>query len=278
MTERFIARARSDGISISEGVKIDVVSQRLDPTYRDPWRVAFWASVAVAVLIAGILSLLLIHYRQSSPGGATATSSQSWANPSLPATSASGAEATEATSPALESQALRQQLKSAKDRLAAVSSELSKRQRELRSAKSARDLIRSRNLQVFGVFPRGDKRNPKAEFGRLFYSKGKELDFYAFDLNVHKSPSVNNAFYGWGEAWDDMQRRTSIVQLGRFRLDSAKDDRWVLIVKDPGLIARLKVVFVTVEPLNTKVKDPTGKRMLVTSVDFTSFYTKPSLR
>jgi hypothetical protein len=268
MTERIIAGARSEGISISGGMKNEMVSQRLEPTHRDPWKVAFWASVAVAVLIAGIFSLLLIHYRQSSSKGASATLSQSAASPSVPATSASGAKATHATAPSLESQVLREQLESAEARLAAASEEMKERQRELRSAKSAKDVLSSRDLRVLEIFPRSEMGNRGPEFGRLFYAKGKTLVLYAFDLDAARSSRVDNTFYGWGEEWDAVKGRTStVIQLGKFRLDSAKDDRWVLIVTDPGILARLKGLFVTVEPLKTPVKAPTGKRMLVTSLD-----------
>jgi hypothetical protein len=143
-------------------------------------------------------------------------------------------------------------------------------QRRLNAAElSASDMMVSRNLHLLDILPRDQNGDPTREFGRLFYAEGKKLEFYAFDLDDPKRPNAKTAFYVWGEAKRTGKGNNSpqVVSLGKFSFESARDNRWGLIVTDPRLLARLRSIFVTVETSEHPVNEPTGKRMLTASLD-----------
>ena len=60
---------------------------------------------------------------------------------------------------------------------------------------------------VFDVDREGQTRQP---FGRVFYTKGKSLVFYAFDLDRRSGDHNAKAFQAWGFARDRMVRNPSI--------------------------------------------------------------------
>ena len=81
--------------------------------------------------------------------------------------------------------------------------------------------------------------------GRAFYTKGKRLIFYAFDLDAQ--PGVRNAssFQAWGRRGPDKQQALS---LGILYEDNVSKKRWVLKASDPKTLEDIDAVFVTVEP------------------------------
>ena len=95
-------------------------------------------------------------------------------------------------------------------------------------------------------------------YGRVFYTKGKSLIFYAFDLDAQ--PGVQNAssFQAWGRKGPDKQQARS---LGVFYEDNVSKKRWVLKADDPKTLEDIDAVFVTVEP-NGGSQHPSGKQLL----------------
>jgi hypothetical protein len=122
-----------------------------------------------------------------------------------------------------------------------------------------RDLVVARNLHIIDVHDRdGDGKNQRA-FGRIFYTEGKSLIFYAYDLGDPRRVDAKVSFCVWGER---LGAEKPISSLGVFHSDDAKDGRWVLTFDDPNILAQINSVFVTVESSGRAVKEPGGKRIL----------------
>jgi hypothetical protein len=133
------------------------------------------------------------------------------------------------------------------------------RERELLAAgKEIRDLMGARSLHIIDVFDvDGAGRSAKA-FGRLFYTEGKALIFYAFDLTPRRHSRASHAFQAWGYRDPAPQSARS---LGIFYADDKTQNRWVLKFDDPEVLAEIDSVFVTAEPPGGSPK-PTGQKLL----------------
>jgi len=133
----------------------------------------------------------------------------------------------------------------------------------LASDRDVRELMGARQLyiaDVFDVDQSGTKRKP---FGRVFYTKGKSLIFYAFDLDQQPAyrdakAQGSKAFEVWGTAGQDNAKP---VGLGIFYMDSEANRRWVFKSNDPDVLAQVDAVFVTVESKEGS-KRPSGKPFL----------------
>jgi hypothetical protein len=108
-----------------------------------------------------------------------------------------------------------------------------------------RELMGARELYVAEVYDVEGTGETKKSYGRVFYTKGKSLIFYAYDLD--QQPGVKNAstFQAWGRRGPDRQRA---LNLGVFYVDNASKKRWVLRFDDSKTLAQIDAVFVTVEP------------------------------
>ena len=133
------------------------------------------------------------------------------------------------------------------------------RERELlASGREIRDLMGARNLHIIDVFDvDGTGKSAKA-FGRVFYTEGKSLIFYAFDLTSRRHPRADHAFQAWGYRDPAPQSARS---LGIFYADDKTQNRWVLKFDDPQVLAEIDSVYVTVEPPGGSPK-PTGQKLL----------------
>src|SRR6185437_1521678 len=60
-----------------------------------------------------------------------------------------------------------------------------------------RDLMTARNLHIFDVFDTDAKGKTEPAFGRIFYTEGKSLIFYAYDLNGAKLEHANYHYKVW---------------------------------------------------------------------------------
>jgi hypothetical protein len=122
-----------------------------------------------------------------------------------------------------------------------------------------RDLVVARNLHIIDVHDRdGDGKSQRA-FGRIFYTEGKSLIFYAYDLAEPRRLDAKVSFYVWGQR---LGAEKPIRSLGIFHDDDAKDGRWVLTFDDPQVLAQINSVFVTMESSKNAIKEPGGKRVL----------------
>ena len=133
--------------------------------------------------------------------------------------------------------------------------ELLAHDRDIRELLGARDLYMA---EVYDTDERGESRKP---YGRLFYTKGKSLIFYAYDLD-QRSTRRAQAFQVWGRRGPDFQ---DALNLGIFYEDNASKKRWVLKFEDAKTLAQIDGVFVTVEPHGGSNK-PSGKPLLFASL------------
>jgi hypothetical protein len=149
------------------------------------------------------------------------------------------------------------------DRLSAELREheaISQRQNQyLASDRDVRELMGARQLyiaDVFDVDPRGETRKP---FGRVFYTRGKSLIFYAFDLDQQAGYREVKTFQAWGSPGSS---KTAPVSLGIFYMDNESNRRWALKFDDPKVLDEINSVFVTIEPKGGS-KKPTNKPFLI---------------
>ena len=126
-------------------------------------------------------------------------------------------------------------------------------------AGDVRELIVARSLHIIDVHDRdGDGKTQRA-FGRIFYTEGKSLIFYAYDLADPRKVDAKVSFYVWGE---HLGAEKPIRSLGIFHSDDATDGRWVLTFDDPHVLAQIDSVFVTVESSKKAIKEPGGRKIL----------------
>jgi hypothetical protein len=133
------------------------------------------------------------------------------------------------------------------------------RQQELLAHdRDVRELMGARNLyvvEVYDVLGTGETNKP---YGRLFYTKGQKLLFYAYDLDQAPGLKRASTFQAWGQRGPDKDRA---LNLGIFYEDNVTNKRWVLKSNDPKTLAEIDAVFVTVEP-DAHSHKPRGKEVL----------------
>jgi hypothetical protein len=125
-----------------------------------------------------------------------------------------------------------------------------------------RELMGARKLYIADVYDFGKNGETQVPYGRVFYTTGKSLIFYAFDLD--QQPNLRNVsiFQAWGRRGTTDQRP---LNMGIFYLDNAANNRWVLKFDDPKALAQIDAVFVTIEP-RTGSQKPSGKQLLFASL------------
>jgi anti-sigma factor RsiW len=131
----------------------------------------------------------------------------------------------------------------------------------LSSDRDIRELMAARKLYIADVFDVDGSSRTKKPFGRVFYTQGKSLIFYAFDLD--REPGVVNAstFQVWGQREAPQGEQASPMNLGILYMDNESNRRWVMRFDDPKKLAEIDAVFVTVEPRGGSHK-PTNKPFL----------------
>ena len=120
-----------------------------------------------------------------------------------------------------------------------------------------RELMGARDLYIAEVYDVGDS-GTKKPYGRVFYTRGKSLIFYAYDLDQQDELKRVGTFQAWGRRGPDRQRA---VKLGIFYEDNSTKKRWVMKCEDPQSLAQIDGVFVTVEP-NGNSHKPSEKTLL----------------
>jgi hypothetical protein len=135
---------------------------------------------------------------------------------------------------------------------------LDQQQQLLAHDRDIRELMGARDLYIAEVYDVARTGVTQKPYGRVFYTRGKSLIFYAYDLD--QQPEIKNArtFQAWGRRGPDQKQA---LNLGIFYIDSAAKKRWVLKFDDPKTLAQIDAVFVTVEP-NGGSHKPSGKSLL----------------
>jgi hypothetical protein len=327
MTQRFVARARSEGIEMSRGTAARVMKRNR------PLLVAAMGAVAALVLIAGILTIRKIHPSSSLANQVPPPARQAPMTPAAvpsPTSRVQDAELQQQlTAARKEMSSLAATIRAQRDELEALTNvkdslnsqlaeaerqntgfksdkaelqarntqlqaELGKSQadkstsdvaltlqetelRELRKkvddqadqlrqqeeltarGSDVRDLVIARNLHIIDVHDRdGDGKSQRA-FGRIFYTEGKSLIFYAYDLGDAQKVDAKVSFCVWGER---LGAEKPIKSLGVFHNDDPSDGRWVLTFDDPHVLAQIDSVFVTIESSRKAIREPGGRKIL----------------
>lgn len=131
----------------------------------------------------------------------------------------------------------------------------------LASDRDIRELMGARKLYIADVFDVDSGSRTRKPFGRVFYTQGKSLIFYAFDLD--RQPGVVNTgtYQVWGQKETAQGERALPMNLGILYMDNESNRRWVMRFDDPKQLAEIDAVFVTVEPRGGSQK-PTSKPFL----------------
>jgi predicted nucleic acid-binding Zn-ribbon protein len=126
-----------------------------------------------------------------------------------------------------------------KEDLVARQQEYLDHDRDIRELVGARDLYIA---EIYDVERNGQTNKP---YGRVFYTRGKSLVFYAYDLDQQVGLNQARAFQAWGRIGDQNQQP---LNLGVFYEDSAAKKRWVMRSNDAKTLQEIDAVFVTLEP------------------------------
>jgi hypothetical protein len=153
---------------------------------------------------------------------------------------------------------LRNQIKDLYGQLREQEHMVSKQDELLSHDRDIRELMGARDLYVVDVYDVARDGNTQKSTGRVFYTKGKSLIFYAYDLDQEPGARSVSTFQAWGRRGPDKEQ---VLNLGIFYEDNAAKKRWVLKIDDPKALDEIDAVFVTVEPKGGSHK-PSGKPLL----------------
>src|SRR5271157_886429 len=151
----------------------------------------------------------------------------------------------------------RGEVRTISDRLKTQTDTLSQDRQLLAAGHDITDLMGARNLHIVDVYDADARRKKPKSFGRIFYTEGKSLIFYAYDLDERELAHANYAFKVWGER---LGEPTSVRNLGILYADDTAQKRWALKVNDPQQLAEINSVFVTLQ--HQDGKNPLGQRIL----------------
>jgi hypothetical protein len=131
----------------------------------------------------------------------------------------------------------------------------------LTSDRDIRELMEARKLYIADIFDVDGGSRTRKPFGRVFYTQGKSLIFYAFDLDRQSGIVNANTFQVWGQKETPQGEQALPMNLGILYMDNESNRRWVMRFDDPRRLAEIDAIFVTVEPHGGSQK-PTSKPFL----------------
>jgi plasmid stabilization system protein ParE len=143
-----------------------------------------------------------------------------------------------------------------------------RQQKLLATDHDIRDILGARSLHIIDVFDVSGQGEFERPFGRIFFTEGKSLIFYAFDLNQQKGLKRGAVFQAWGQKGEGKEDPRN---LGAFYMDDPSQNRWVLRVDDSKALARIDYVFVTDSSHKGGVK-PKGKPLLSAFLNGTTIH------
>jgi len=146
-------------------------------------------------------------------------------------------------------------------RLTEVSASVERERAMLSQGREIRDIMGARDLHIVDVIDRDGKGRARKAFGRAFYTQGKSLIFYAFDLPAKNTADGKFVYAAWGSNSNNLNSKVA-HSLGIFYNDDQTQHRWAMKFDDPKLLEEIDTVFVTLEPANRSFTMPTGKPIL----------------
>ena len=145
------------------------------------------------------------------------------------------------------------------DQLTQKSNVMDNEHQLLAAGRDITDLMGARNLHIVDVADTDAQGKKKPAFGRIFYTEGKSLIFYAYDLNETK---LANASYQY-RIWAKKEGQDAKVQhLGIFYADDKMQRRWAFKCNDPKVLKDIDSVFVTLEPAGSAPSRPKGQNLM----------------
>ena len=129
--------------------------------------------------------------------------------------------------------------------------------------RDVRELMGARELHIAELYSVARDGVTQKPYGRVFYTKGKSLIFYAYDLDQQAGARNARTFQAWGQRGPD---RREALNLGIFYEDNAAKKRWIVKCDDPRTLEQIHAVFVTVEPKGGSGK-PSGSPLLFTDLE-----------
>src|SRR5216683_6045011 len=101
-------------------------------------------------------------------------------------------------------------------------------QKLLATDNDIREILGARSLHIIDVFDVSSRGEFERPFGRIFYTEGKSLIFYAFDLDQQKGLKRGAVFQAWGQRGVAKEDSRS---LGMFYMDhpSQRNERFTWI-------------------------------------------------
>ena len=146
-------------------------------------------------------------------------------------------------------------------RLTEVSASVDRERQMLSQGREIRDIMGARDLHIVDVIDRDGKGRARKAFGRAFYTQGKSLIFYAFDLPAKNTADGKFVYAAWGSNSNNLNSKVA-HSLGIFYNDDQTQHRWAMKFDDPKLLEEIDTVFVTLEPADKSFTTPTGKPIL----------------
>ncbi len=136
--------------------------------------------------------------------------------------------------------------------------EASEQQELLAKDRDIRELISTRDLYITEIYDVAHNGDTRKAAGRVFFTKGKSLIFYAYDLSENPGEKDVSTFEAWGQKGSDWHLAS---KLGIFYQDNVAKKSWVVKSNDRKALAEIDAVFITIEP-NGGSDRPTGKPLL----------------
>jgi hypothetical protein len=158
-------------------------------------------------------------------------------------------------------QTLQYRLADRETRLTEVSASVEREREMLSAGREIRDIMGARDLHIVDVIDRDGKGRARKAFGRAFYTQGKSLIFYAFDLPAKNTADGKFVYAAWGSNSNNLNSKAA-HSLGIFYNDDQTQHRWAMKFDDPKLLEEIDTVFVTLEPAGRPFATPTGKPIL----------------
>ena len=145
------------------------------------------------------------------------------------------------------------------DALKEKSAALDKERQLLAVGHDVTDLMGARNLHIVDVVDTDPRGKTRPAFGRIFFTEGKSLLFYAYDLNQARIQKANYQYRVWAsKEGQDKQVRS----LGIFYSDDKAQRRWTFKCDDPKILTEIDSVFVTLEPEKGDPSHPHGASLM----------------
>jgi hypothetical protein len=154
---------------------------------------------------------------------------------------------------------LEYQVRDLSDKLHTQNSSLDRERDLLSHNREIRDIIGARNLHIIDVYDTDTGGATKKAFARAFYTEGRSLVYYAYDLPQRKADEGKFSYVAWGETNGN---KASVKKIGLLFHDDQTQRRWSLNFANPQVLAEIDSVFITLERTDEDVSQPKGKRLL----------------